>query len=130
MANFVATASDEKWSYDMLMRNTVCRVCNQMYFNNWFSCNRRAACVNTHPGLLGIRRQHLYMIKLFAKYQTNRHNITIPFEGHPGAKTTLEVYSITDQSLPKTKQHKYYIRHGMYMEHRYLFESKNYIFNF
>ena len=114
MCNFVATATDEKWTYERLLENTVCMVCNRMYFNRWYSCNRRAAAVNMHPGLMGIQRQHIYMVKIFSKYQTNQHGITIPFQGQPGVKTALEVYSITDKSLPKCKQNKYYIRHGKY----------------
>ena len=102
----MATASDEKWPHDVLMNNTVCIVCNRRYFNRWQSCNRRAAAVNLHPGLMGIRRQHIYMVKLFSKYQVNKHGVTVPFQGHPGAKTTIEVYTVVDRSLPQEQQNK------------------------
>lgn len=112
MANFVATASDQKWPYETLLRNTVCMVCNNEYYNCWYSCNRRAAATNTHPGLLELRRQHIYMVKLMVKYQTNEDEILVPFHGHPGAVTELEVYRVIDKSVPKSQQFKKFIRHG------------------
>lgn len=112
MANFVATATDIKWPYELLLRNTVCMVCNNEYYNCWYSCNRRAAATNTHPGLLGLRRQHVYMVKLMVKYQTNEFDILVPFHGHPGAVTEMETYRVVDKSVPKSQQLKKYIRHG------------------
>ena len=112
MANFVATATDEKWPYELLVRNTVCFVCNNQYFNCWYSCNRRAAATNMHPGLMGITRQHIYMVKLLVKYQPNELGLIPPFHGHPGATTEKEEYLVVDQSVPKKHQKKIFIRHG------------------
>ena len=112
MANFVATATEEKWPYDVLVRNTVCQVCNNQYYNCWYSCNRRAAATNSHPGLLSLTRQHVYMVKLLVKYQTNKFGILVPFHGHPGATTEMEEYVVVDQSVPKSQQRRKYIRHG------------------
>ena len=112
MANFVATATETKWPYDLLVRNTVCTVCNNQYYNRWYSCNRRSAAVNMHPGLMGITRQHVYMVKLLVKYQTNDFDILSPVHGHPGATTEKSTYVVVDQSVPKEHQQKLYIRHG------------------
>ena len=52
------------------------------------------------------------MVKLMVKYQTNEDEILVPFHGHPGAVTELEVYRVIDKSVPKSQQFKKFIRHG------------------
>ena len=112
MGNLIATMANEKWSYDELVKNTVCHICNKEYFNRWYSCNRRQAMINTHPGLLCARRQHFYMVKLMAKYQITRYARDSNFMGHPGTKTELETYFISNPALPKELQDQTFIRHG------------------
>ena len=112
MSNLVSTLADEKWPYETLLQNTICHICNNQYFNHWYSCNRRQAMVNTHPGLLCARRQHFYMAKLFAKYQLVKFSCDFIFNGHPGAKTEIETFIIPNPALPKELQKKQFIRHG------------------
>ena len=114
MANMVATATEEEWNHEELMRNTVCNFCNQEHLNKWYSCNRRSSMVNLHPGLLSVFRQHYYLIKIVAKYACNQWNIRVPFLGHPGAQTLKRSFKIPHVSLPKHLQFHQYITHGKY----------------
>ena len=120
MNRMPGTTTDEQWSHDDLLRNTICSFCNNERLNPWYSCNRRSSMVNCHPGLLHERRQHYYIIKLLAKYAipavpmcgreiTNRG---LDFQGHPGATTQIHSYRIPHVSLPKKQQIKQYITHG------------------
>ena len=68
--------------------------------------------VNLHPGLLAIRRQHFYLVKLVAKYVVHPYSFDISFQGHPGASTTKNTYVIPHVSLPKDLQTHTYISHG------------------
>ena len=120
MSNLVATVTDEKWPYELLLQNTICSICNNQYYNNWFSCNRRQAMVNTHPGLLSLKRQHFYMVKLFAKYQIRSFSRNSNFNGQPGVKTELETYTIPNAALPKELQRKTFIRHGEFVKIYYI----------
>jgi len=113
MGNILATTTEEKWTYEQLMMNTVCQFCNRNHYNNWYSCNRRSCMVNLHKGLINIRRQHWYLVKLVAKYAINPFEaIKIAFSGHPGAKTEQQTYRISHISLPKDLQTRTFITHG------------------
>ena len=113
MSNLIATATDETWSYEQLMLNTICHFCNKMHFNNWFSCNRRASMINLHPGLLSFNRHHFFLVKIIAKFAISPSGYPkIVFSGHPGAKTMKHSYKIPHVSLPKPLQIKQYITHG------------------
>lgn len=113
MGNLVATSTEDKWEHDQLLRNTVCTFCNREYLNNWYSCNRRSAMVNLHPGLLSTERQHYYLIKIVAKYIVSEYPYgKIPYAGHPGAKTTKHIFNIPHVTIPKPQQQHAYITHG------------------
>ena len=116
MNRMPGTTTSEQWSHDDLLRNTICSFCNNERLNPWYSCNRRSAMVNCHPGLLCQRRQHFFIIKLFAKYAIpgfTVFNQWVDFNGLPGVKTELHNYRIPHISLPKKQQVKQYITHGM-----------------
>lgn len=112
MGNLISTMTEEKWPYELLLLNTICTICNNQYYNNWYSCARRQAMVNTHPGLMEVRRQHYFMVKLIVKYQVNNYGIKVPFLGQPGVITEVEEYKVPNVSLPKDLQIKKFIRHG------------------
>lgn len=112
MSNLVATATSETWTYEQLIENSICQFCNKQHLNCWFSCNRRSSMVNLHPGLLSIRRQHWYLVKLVAKYVINPYSVPISFQGYPGAITRKNVYVIPHLSLPKDLQTHPFIAHG------------------
>ena len=112
MSNLVGTITNDKWSYEALLQNTICTICNNNYYNRWYSCNRRQAMVNTHPGLLCTRRQHFYMVKLFTKYQIRGFSRDSNFIGKPGETSEMETYKVPNQSVPKELQIKQYIRRG------------------
>ena len=69
--------------------------------------------VNLHPGLLSTNRQHYYLIKIVAKYIVHEFPYgKMKFDGHPGAQTVKEVYTISHKSVPKHQQQQFYITHG------------------
>ena len=115
MGRFIATSTDKTWSYNELLRNTICNFCNKHHLNDWYSCNRRSCMINCHPGLLHNRRQHYYLVKQIVKYAVSRHpeSKKLSFSGHPGAETIKSTYTFPHLSLPKSKQTKQFIRHGM-----------------
>ena len=111
MSNFACTATDEKWTHDELLVNSICHFCNRQYHNDWFSCNRRSSMVNLHPGLASLKRHYYYVVKIISKFVLNPYS-RISFSGHPGAETTKQTYTIPHVSLPKQFQTKIYITHG------------------
>ena len=111
MGSINATLTDELWDFDTLIRNTLCNFCNRQKLNDWYSCNRRPATINLHPGLTAYRRQHLYLVAIFAKYAVCLDS-EIPFQGHPGAVTIKQTHTFTNISLPKSMQVQTFIRHG------------------
>ena len=129
MSNLVATATDEEWTYDQLMANTICQFCNKNHYNLWYSCNRRASMVNLHPGLSHINRQHWYLIKIVAKYAIDPYNSKISFLGHPNAKTTQRSYTIPDVSLPKDLQTHIFVSHGKNDSYFVWFQSDYFLFS-
>ena len=111
MASILATVSDVAWDFSTLVQNTICSFCNRELLNKWYSCNRRAAMVNVHPGLTSYQRQHYYVVNIFAKYLSGTTN-GVRYQGHPGARSRKLTYRFTDMSLPKSYQIKEYISHG------------------
>ena len=112
MAAIISTITDQVWDYPTMLLNTICFYCNQERLNNWYSCNRRASMINLHPGLLYVRRQHYFIMSIFAKYCSSRDS-TILYRGHPDTQSELREYKITDISLPMDLQTRKYIAHGM-----------------
>ena len=111
MGAILATATDSTWNFEDLMKHTVCTHCNSERINVWYSCNRRSAMVNLHPGLASARRQHYFILNLLAKYSAARDN-EIQYAGHPDTRSDVREYRFPDKSVPKPLQTHTYICHG------------------
>ena len=111
MGAILSTVTDAVWSYTDMVRNTICHYCNSERLNPWYSCNRRSAMINLHPGLCLNRRQHYFIMNVFAKYCAAR-DPEIQYAGHPNTRSSVREFQFPDKTLPKPMQTRKYICHG------------------
>ena len=111
MNRMLALLTTHEWTYETLLKYSHCSFCCSEALNPWYSCNRRSAMVNFHPGLMFIRRQLYHAVKLFVKY-TARPSIKMAFGGQDQTHATIQTYHLTEKTVPKPLREKTYIRYG------------------